>query len=108
MVGSWKPILLLLIVTGELEAGGRGPHGVTGEVVHLGEAEIRHAAEAAGHAPVPTSGLGEVTGHELLEEVALLDRDAGGEVRRGPHVRRMLNDPTAPAAREEISGKSRL
>ena len=87
MVGSRKSVLLLLIVTGgelggTLEAGARGPGGVTGEIVDLGEAEVGHAPEAGGHAPVgaSTGGLGgEVTCHKLLEEVALLDRHAGVE-----------------------------
>ena len=83
-------------------------HPGPGEVVNLGEAEVCHAAEAAGHAPVPTSGLGKVTGHEFLQEVALLHRDAGGEV-AVPHVHHMLAAPAAGAeTREEISGKSRL
>ena len=112
MVGSRKSVLLLLIVTGgelggTLEAGARGPGGMTGEVVDLGEAEVSHTPEAGGHTPVGASaGLGgKVTSHELLEEVALLDRHAGRDAAI-PHVHHML---TGPAARsEEISGKSRL
>ena len=114
MVGSRKSVLLLLVVTGgelggTLEAGARGPGGVTGEIVDLGEAEVGHTTEAGGHAPVgaSTGGLGgEVTSHELLEEVALLDRHAGRDAAI-PHIHHMLTGPAA-ARREEISGKTRL
>ena len=114
MVGSRKSVLLLLIVTGgelggTLEAGARGPGGVTGEIVDLGEAEVGHAPEAGGHTPVgaSTGGLGgEITGHKLLEEVALLYRHAGRDAAI-PHVHHMLTGPAA-ARSEEIAGKSRL
>merc|ERR1711963_1032902 len=99
MMGSRKSVLLLLIVTGgelggTLEVGARGSGGMTGEVVHLGEAEVSHTPETGGHTPVGASaGLGrEVTSHELLEEVALLDGHAGRDAAI-PHVHHMLTGP---------------